>query len=86
MSAKNGLMAKAQRRAAPVSRRAVAVKAALQFPALPYAADALEPTLSKESFEYHYGALLQGGWERDGRDLAHSGVWGRCLKPAQGIN
>lgn len=55
MSAKNGLMAKAQRRAAPVSRRAVAVKAALQFPALPYAADALEPTLSKESFEYHYG-------------------------------
>lgn len=46
----------ASRRPQPAAARRPAVVAkALQFPGLPYPMDAFEPTLSKESFEYHYG-------------------------------
>lgn len=42
-------------RRVPAARRPMVVAKALEFPSLPYAMDAFEPTLSKESFEYHYG-------------------------------
>mmetsp|Transcript_26832 Transcript_26832/g.58522 ORF Transcript_26832/g.58522 Transcript_26832/m.58522 type:complete len:236 (+) Transcript_26832:74-781(+) len=43
------------RRARPNSRSVVVTKAALELKAPPYALDALEPHLSKQSFEFHWG-------------------------------
>lgn len=37
------------------SRRAVVVRAALELQAPPYALDALEPHMSKNTLEYHWG-------------------------------
>lgn len=52
----NARMTAGQRRPQAVSRRpVVSAKAVIEFKPLPYAMDALEPSLSKESFEYHYG-------------------------------
>lgn len=36
-------------------RRAVVVRAALELKPLPYAMDALEPHMSKNTLEFHYG-------------------------------
>ncbi|GAX80698.1 hypothetical protein CEUSTIGMA_g8133.t1 [Chlamydomonas eustigma] len=45
-----------QRRPTRVSRaRTVSPRAALELKPLPYATDAFEPLLSKESFDFHYG-------------------------------
>ena len=38
-----------------VSRRAVVVRAALELKSPPYALDALEPHMSKQTLEFHWG-------------------------------
>lgn len=65
-------VAAGQRRAQPVSRRPVAPRAALQFPPLPYAMDALEPELSKESFEFHYGKHHRAYYDNLLKQIANS--------------
>lgn len=50
----SGLVA-GQRRVRSVGRRAVVTKAALTLPNPPYALDALEPHMSKQTLEFHWG-------------------------------
>ena len=42
-------------RAQPASRKALVARAAIELKPLPYAMEAFEPLLSKESFEFHWG-------------------------------
>lgn len=42
-------------RVQPASRKALIARAAIELKPLPYAMEAFEPLLSKESFEFHWG-------------------------------
>lgn len=42
-------------RSKPSSRKALVARAAIELKPLPYAMEAFEPILSKESFEFHWG-------------------------------
>ena len=44
-------------RVQPASRKSLVARAAIELKPLPYAMEAFEPLLSKESFEFHWGAI-----------------------------
>jgi hypothetical protein len=44
------------------SRRAVVSRAALELKAPPYGLDALEPHMSKQTLEFHWGEIYSAKW------------------------
>jgi len=62
------------------SRRAVVVRAALELKAPPYALDALEPHMSKQTLEYHWGKHHRAYVDNMNKQIAGTDLEGKSLE------
>ncbi|GLI66069.1 hypothetical protein VaNZ11_009788 [Volvox africanus] len=70
-----------QRRVRPMTgRRAVVIKAALELKAPPYALDALEPHMSKQTLEFHWGKHHRAYVDNMNKQIAGTPLDGKSLE------
>lgn len=63
-----------------VSRRAVVVRAALELKSPPYALDALEPHMSKQTLEFHWGKHHRAYVDNMNKQIAGTDLEGKSLE------
>ncbi|KAI8470047.1 MAG: chloroplast Fe superoxide dismutase 1 precursor [Monoraphidium minutum] len=69
-----------------VSRRAVVVRAALELKSPPYALDALEPHMSKQTMEFHWGKHHRAYVDNMNKQIAGTDLEGKSLEEIVGAS